>query len=165
MRIIELTKLMLCAYMLVGLTGCATKSNNYKALEQIEHDSEIYESTPNTLDCTDLVNTAYEKFVFSIDSDGSEIPEEYFTPNALKKLQEDFDYDCEDEACYAFYALRTDHQDTKPGAEDESQIISVVPAENDWYIVSYLDMGWQGITRIKIVDGKIDDYERCISDL
>ncbi len=35
-----------------------------------------------------------------------------------------------------------------------------IEPEDDWYVVFYSDMGWSGKTRIKIVDGKIDDYQR-----
>lgn len=83
----------------------------------------------------------------------------YFTANALKKLQADYDFDCDEEPCYAFYALRTEMQDSKPGTDGSSQIYSIEP-QDDWFVVFYSDMGWSGKTRIKIVDGKIDDYQR-----
>lgn len=42
---------------------------------------------------TDLINTVYNKFVFAIDSDGNEpSPETYFTANALRKLQDAYEY-------------------------------------------------------------------------
>lgn len=111
-----------------------------------------------------LINSVYDKFVFAIVTNGSDNPADYFTSRALKKLQDDYGFDCDSGSCYAYYALRTKEQDSKPGKEDVSYICSIKPIADGWYIVSYLDMGWSGMTRVKIVNGKIDDYERCISD-
>ena len=146
---------MFYAILFAGISSCGTKTNADRATESITEKT----SVDNT-GYKELITAVYDKFVFAIDSDGINTPEEYFTANALKKLQEDYEFDCEDGPCYAYYALRTEAQDSKPGAEDVSQIYSIEPAENGWYVVSYSDMGWNGKTRIKIVDGKIDAYER-----
>lgn len=110
---------------------------------------------------TDLISHVYDKFVFAIYSDGNDYPEDYFTINALKKLEANYEFDCEGGPCYAFYELRTNRQDSRPGTEGESVILSMEPCGDGWYSVSYSDMGWHGMTRIKIVDGKIDDYVPC----
>lgn len=125
------------------------------------------EATPADAEseAAEVIAAVYSKFVFPIDSEGTDRPEDYFTANALTSLQQDYEYDCEDGPCYAFYALRTAEQDSKPGADDESHILTIEPDGNDWYVVSYLDMGWSGMIRIKIVDGKIDEYHRCVADL
>lgn len=108
-----------------------------------------------------LINSVYEKFVFAIDTEGEDsAPERYFTPNALRKLQDDYTFDCDEGPCYAYYALRTDAQDSRPGADDASLVHSIEPSGDGWYVVSYSDMGWPGKTRVRIADGKIDDYER-----
>jgi hypothetical protein len=117
--------------------------------KQLQNDEEI-----------SLITSVYGKFVFATDTSGDNNPADYFTSRALKKLQDDYDFDCEEGSCYAYYALRTEKQDSKPGAEDVSYIYSIDPIGDGWYAVSYLDMGWSGMTRIKIVDGKVDDY-RC----
>lgn len=114
------------------------------------------ESTENI----SLINTVYEKFVFAIDSQSDEKPEKYFSDNALKKLQEDYEFDCEDGSCYAFYELRTEMQDSNPDTDGSSKICDIELGRDGWYIVSYSDMGWTGKTRIKITNGKIDDYQR-----
>ena len=109
---------------------------------------------------TDLVNNVYNKFVFAIDADLNDKPDIYFTANALKKLQDDYDFDCQDGPCYAFYALRTMMQDSRPGSDGESKVYGIEPSGDGCYVVLYSDMGWPGETRIKIIDGKIDTYER-----
>jgi hypothetical protein len=102
-----------------------------------------------------VIRTVYDKFVFgSAESN----PNTYFTPKALKKLAKAYEYDCDEGDCYAYWELRTAAQD---GPSDTQKVISVDPDEEDgWYVVAYNDMGNKGKTRVKIVDGKIDDYKR-----
>lgn len=116
---------------------------------------------PST-DDAELIRTVYETFVFAIDADPETYahPEQFFTQSALKKLNESYEFDCEEDNCYAFYELRTSQQDSKPGSDEESYIISIEPAADDSYIVTYSDMGWSGTTLIQISNGKINDFTR-----
>lgn len=114
---------------------------------------------------SNVIISVYNKFVFANETNGNDNPKDYFTDNALKKLHNDYEFDCEDNSCYAYYALRTNEQDSKPDSEDVSQVCSIKPIGDGWYEVSYMDMGWFGKTHVKIVDGKVDDYQRCVSDL
>ena len=157
--------------LLVGLASCVSKSTSDATDGQSEQNAAVSESAvEEASDATpseylDLINTVYDKFVFATDSTGEVNPEDYFTAAALQKLQDDYEFDCEDGPCYAYYALRTAEQDSKPGTDGQSKVYSIVPSDDGWYIVSYSDMGWSGMTRIKFADGKIDDYLRCVSDL
>lgn len=137
-------------------TGCKTDSMAKKS------DSVAREIITENNGDANLIKSVYRKFVFAINSDGGDIgnPEKYFTAKALKKLQDDYMFDCDKEPCYAYYALRTEAQDSKPDSTGTSQITDIKPTGDRWYIVSYLDMGWSGETRLRVVDGKIDDYER-----
>lgn len=152
-----------CALLFVGAAaGCASsdKKNNddVPVGQTVVAECAFTDSTRNI----DVINAVYDKFVFAIDCAGDEIgsPEKYFTANALKKLQEDYTFDCEEGPCYAYYALRTEAQDSKPGSDGASRICNIEPLGDGWYIVSYSDMGWPGQTRIRIIDNKIDRYER-----
>lgn len=151
-----------CMMLLIGIVSCGAspdkKIAEVAAVQSTETDKALAESSRDI----DVINTVYDKFVFAIDCSGDELNnlEKYFTANALKKLQEDYTFDCDDGACYAYYALRTDAQDSKPGSDGASHICNIEPVEDGWYIVSYSDMGWPGQTRIRIADGKIDNYER-----
>ena len=149
------------ALALAGFASCGAsseKNDNKTIIEQssVADDDVSDEDTENI----SLINTVYEKFVFAIDSQSDENPEKYFSDKALKKLQEDYEFDCEEGSCYAFYALRTGMQDSNPGTEGASGICDIEPDGDGWYMVSYVDMGWPGKTRIKITNGKIDDYQR-----
>lgn len=151
-----------CMMLLIGIVSCGAspdkKTAEVAAVQSTETDKVLAESSRDI----DVINAVYDKFVFAIDSAGDEInnPEKYFTDNALKKLQDDYDFDCDDGPCYAYYALRTDAQDSKPGSDGASQICNIEPIGDGRYMVSYVDMGWPGHTRIRIADGKIDNYER-----
>lgn len=151
-----------CMMLLIGIVSCGAspdkKTAEVAAVQSTETDKVLAESSPDI----DVINAVYDKFVFATDSAGDEInnPEKYFTANALKKLQDDYDFDCDDGACYAYYALRTEAQDSKPGSDGASQICNIEPIGDGRYMVSYVDMGWPGQTRIRISDGKIDNYER-----
>lgn len=119
-------------------------------------------ATPSASSNKDLITKVYNTFVFAIDMDNNALahPEKYFTARALKKLSDAYDFDCYDEPCYAYNALRTMQQDSKPGTDEASKIISIIKGKYGWYTVSYKDMGWPGKTLIRIVDGKIDDFRR-----
>lgn len=85
------------------------------------------------------------------------------TPNFTSKLKKVYEaeYDCDTHDCYATFDLRTGAQDG-PGT-------SVTPRGNDWYRVSYRDMGWKGVTDVKVVNvrgvPKLDDYKLVSSNV
>lgn len=153
------------AFLFTCLLSCATKTSAGMCGRHTAESITASDAASKCASDNELINYIYDKFVFAIDTDANDNPEDYFTSNALKKLRQDYDFDCEDGPCYAYYALRTREQDAKPDSEDVSQIRKIESVGDGWYVVSYLDMGWSGKTRVKMVDGKIDDYERCVSDL
>lgn len=87
------------------------------------------------------------------------------TNKFLKKLKQAYEYDCENNDCYAVYALRTGAQD----GSGSSGVISVTPRSNGWYRVNYRDMGWKGVTDVKVVSvngiPKLDDYKFVSSNV
>lgn len=146
--------------------SCYGSSKKAATEQSIEKDASTDEVLTKNDKSIDLIKSVYDIFVFAIDADGDNIhhPEKYFTAHALKKLREDFEFDCEDEPCYAYYALRTDAHDSKPGSDGIFLIYNIEPIEDEWYMVSYSDMGWHGKTLIKISDGRIDDYKRQVDN-
>lgn len=164
MKFIKLIFAFTLAY---AICSCEAKNASANEAERVENEIATGDSAINPQDYSDLIKTVYSNFVFAIDADPEVYaqPERYFTANALKKLRDSYEFDCEDNNCYAFYELRTQEQDSKPGTTGESGIINIESMGDDWYAVKYSDMGWPGMTRIKIVDGKIDDFKRCVEDL
>lgn len=158
-------RLTLYAILLAGAASCGTQAGSKETATEATHADdgtpacESVAAAPAADAAIRLINTVYRHFVFATDSDGRARPEDYFTADALAKLQADYTLDCDEGPCYAFYALRTEAQDSKTD-DDASAIISIEPAADGWYVVSYSDMGWSGKTRVRVVDGKIDDYER-----
>ena len=59
------------------------------------------------------------------------------------------------EDTYSWWKLRTGYQD---GISQESSLDSIEPAGDGWYHVTYTDMGFHGVTDVKMVHGKVADY-------
>ena len=158
-------KLIFAITLAYAMCSCGAKNPSANETESVEIVS--CDSCINSQDYSNLIKTVYAKFVFAIDADPEVYahPERYFTASALKKLKDSYEFDCEDNNCYAFYELRTQEQDSKPGTTGESDITDIECIGDNWYVVKYSDMGWSGMTRIKIDNGKIDDFTRCIEDL
>ena len=160
-------KLIFAFTLAYAMCSCGAKNLSANEAESVEKEIVTSDSGINSQEYSDLIKTVYANFVFAIDAD-SEVyshPERYFTANALKKLKDSYEFDCEDNNCYAYYELRTQEQDSKPGTTGESDITDIESIGDNWYVVKYSDMGWSGMTQIKIVDGKIDDFTRCVEDL
>ena len=167
-------KLIFAITLASAMCSCGAKNSSANETESVETERVSSDSGINShdysnlsQDYSDLIKTVYSKFVFAIDADPEVYahPERYFTASALKKLKDSYEFDCEDNNCYAFYELRTQEQDSKPGTTGESEITDIESIGDNWYVVKYSDMGWSGMTRIKIVDGKIDDFTRCVEYL
>lgn len=116
----KLYKYIVGSLLLVTLVSCGSKNNS--ATNMTEYESNISQTTGQLQTDRDslLILSVYDKFVFSMNSDGNDNPADYFSSNALKKLHDDYVFDCDSDSCYAYYALRTEMQDSKPGAEDVS---------------------------------------------
>lgn len=156
----KMRKFRLLVSILVTFMTCGMSAYCETPERQAVQSSETYKTVRETPEIAELINSAYNQFVFALDSSEEASPEMYFSAHALMKLQQDYTFDCDKGPCYAFYALRTEYQDSKPGSDETSRILEIEPAGDGWYTVSYCDMGWPGKTRIRIVDGKIDDYRR-----
>ena len=56
---------------------------------------------------------------------------------------------------YSYWALRTGYQD---GPSKDSSVEEIKPLGNGWYEVTYTDLGFRGITDVKMEGGKIADF-------
>lgn len=77
--------------------------------------------------------------------------DKYLSPNLKKRIWTE-DY----EGRYEYYRFRTAAQDSSPNG-DVSKIESITSEGDGWYIVKYLDMGWEGLTKVKVKDGVFVD--------
>lgn len=154
----KIKKLACYALLLIAFASCAAPIDK-KTADTATTNSPSEVKTAGDAN-EELINQVYSRFVFATESAANVSPETYFTANALKRLQEDYEFDCEEGACYAFYALKTEMQDSNPQSNGSSQIYGIEHDSDGWFTVSYSDMGWPGKTRIRILDGKIDDYQR-----
>lgn len=148
----------------LGMAACGQQSQNSEtapvvdtttvAVAQPQVDSTVVEETPVEDDSAteaadiELLKQFYKKCVF-----GTSSPKKYCTQKCLKKLAAAYDYD---DGGYAVWEFRTGNQD----GDGPSKVTDVQPAGDGWYTVSYRDMGAKGVTKVLVVDGKIDDYKR-----
>ena len=82
--------------------------------------------------------------------------QKHCSPELLKKLQDAYPYDSDGPA-YATWLFRSRQQDSNPWTKDDRTMMLDVTADDDWYVYTALDMGWDVINRIKVTceDGKI----------
>ena len=78
--------------------------------------------------------------------------DKYLSPNLKERIWTE-DY----EGVYEYNLFRTAAQDSSPNG-DECKIESITSDGDGWYIVKYLDQGWEGLTKVKVKDGKIVDF-------
>lgn len=110
-----------------------------------------------SLDATQVktfLKNFYNKYIFKTqkaDLSFEEAVQASCTKALQKYLQDAYEYECEDGPCYAEGCFLSGLQD---GPSEVSKLISVVPAGNNWYKVTYLDMGNKATTRIHcIIEG------------
>lgn len=103
----------------------------------------------------------YNRYVFGGVLDKADV-QRIGTPRFIAKLKAAYEseYDCDDGNCYAAFDLRTDAQDG-PG---RNKVVKITPRSGGWYRVEYRDMGFKGITDVKLLEQngviKFDDYKR-----
>lgn len=85
MKILKLRHVCI-ALLLAGLASCGTSADKGTTESIVEQNSVANDTLAAINKDTNLINTAYEKFVFAIDSQ-NEQPETYFTANALKNCK------------------------------------------------------------------------------
>lgn len=104
----------------------------------------------------EFLEDLYTNYVFG-NNDITKILKENSSKRLLNFLREEYEYECEDGDCYAIWCFRTNAMDSAPGAKVISKVEEIIRLEDDWYRVTYLDMGWKGSTRIKFVkeNGKL----------
>ena len=72
-------------FLLMCFTSCGTKTNIETAGEQTVESVSLNDAKAENTTGKELINRVYDKFVFAIDSEENDSPEDYFTTNALKK--------------------------------------------------------------------------------
>lgn len=103
----------------------------------------------------EFLQTLYTSYVFGT-NDFEEI-KSHFDNRIIKKLKDAYVYDGDG---YATWLFRTGCQD---GPSDESSVLEIIPQKDNWFQVSYSDMGNKGKTRFKVKKAKgkvvVEDFE------
>lgn len=137
--------------MLILSCGNSVKS---QAANQDVTDSiveEKQEVTANVENDKSLIKDFYQ-YVLGKKEMKDEVLDKYLSAELKKSLWTE-DY----EGCYEYWLFRTSAQDSKPD-NDVSKIESVKELGEGWYVVKYLDMGWNGTTKVKVKEDKIVEF-------
>lgn len=105
----------------------------------------------NSVQVKAFLKNFYNKYIFKTqkaDMSFEEAVQKSCTKALQKHLQDAYEYECEDGPCYAEGCFLSGLQD---GPSEVSKLISIVPAGNNWYKVTYLDMGNKATTRIHCI--------------
>ena len=108
-----------------------------------------------------------KKFITEMYNDGKFNDENFMLPHCsdemIQKLRDEYDYECEDGDCYAFWLFRSGHNGENPNSDYSTRLISITENGDGWFTYEYLDMGWKGENKIKVelIDDKviIDDVQ------
>ena len=100
-----------------------------------------------------LIKNFYQ-YVFGKKDITDQILKKFLTESLMQSLWTE-DY----EGCYEYWKFRTIAQDYDEKVGNVSKIEQIDPLDDDWYSVSYLDMGYKGQTKVKVNNGKIVDYK------
>lgn len=88
----------------------------------------------------------YTDYVFG-NGDFSLIAKDVCSPELLKQLRDGYEYDCDNNDCYAVWLFRTNNQD---GLSDVCELKNIKIDKGNWYKIDYIDMGHEGTTYIEL---------------
>lgn len=138
----------------LALASCGNKTNNDQ--EALAEDSTSIVAPEEEIDHTAehiaFLNDFYKDF-FEQEADNWDTNAEKYLPHCsdeiIQELKDQYEYECENGECYAWWIFRGGAQDPGSGA------ITVTKAEDGWYEVNC--DGWYG-TIVKVrVEGAGDD--------
>lgn len=117
------------------------------------HMGENADSTLTSVEATSICDEGNEQRIIDFitemynnrDFEDSDFLEKHCSPEMLKKLQDDCEYEG---GGYASWDFRSDAQD---GYSDRHEVISVEPQGDDWYKYEFYDMGVKSSHLIKVV--------------
>ena len=129
-------------------------SSKPQTINQEEKDSivETKRESVSNVESDKILITEFYQFVFGKKEMKDEVLDKYLSAELKKSLWTE-DY----EGCYEYWLFRTSAQDSKPD-NDVSKIESIKELGEGWYVVKYLDMGWNGTTKVKVIEDKIVEF-------
>lgn len=155
-------KIFTVAMMAFALMSCgnATKSNDVAEGTKDTLSVDSVQSQPDSVVVSPLKDEAkvkaflqdfYDKYVFQTQKGKltyEEAVQTFCTPELQKYLSDKYEYECTDGPCYDQTSFRSDAQD---GPSEEYKVVEIIPEGEDWYKVTFLDMGNRGSVKIHCV--------------
>ena len=122
--------------------------NGYNLKAELKY--EAPKVLPKVPDSPEAMIKEFYKYVLGEKEMDEDILDAYLTKDMKQSLWTE-DY----EGCYEFWRFRTSAQDYDPEVGNISKVKEVKSDGNYWYTVSYMDMGYEGLTIVKVVNSKI----------
>lgn len=111
---------------------------------------ETPKALPKVPDSPEAMIKEFYKYVLGEKEMDDDILEAYLAKDMKQSLWTE-DY----EGCYEYWRFRTGAQDYDPEVGNISKVKEVKSDGDNWYTVSYMDMGFEGLTKVKVVNSKI----------
>ena len=143
---------------IVCFLGIAYLKSNYKSSQKEVYQQQYMDfSELNNAQSNENTNEAngitwedfYNDYVFG-NKDFSNIAHTICTPKLIQFLKDAYnqEYECLDGECYAMWLFRTGNPD---GISNVSKVTNIELEGVGWVKVSYIDMGIEGVTYIKLI--------------
>lgn len=140
---------------LISGTASASSVVPFSVSENLAAPLEVVaEQTQNSLDqqtVKTFLKDFYEKYLFETqvsDMSFEKAVQTYCTKSLQAYLEEQYENECPNGDCYERSCFLSGKQD---GPSNESNVVKVIPKENDWYLVLCKDMGNMARTYIHCI--------------
>jgi hypothetical protein len=140
------------ALMLVTSCGNSTAQKAEQArLDSIAHADSVNTAIADSVACVEATIAFIKDFYNSKKFENESFLNNHCSPQVLKKLINDYEYEG---GGYASWDFRSGYQD---GPSDQHEVISVEPLGDNWYQYSFYDMGNKGSHKIRVIQ-KDEDF-------
>ena len=153
----SLSKNLIWLFLVLLVVGGWIGYSIYTNLAETTVTTSVEETNPERSDTGDiqLIREWYD-FVLGKKYTKDGVIGKYLSNSAKEKLSKDDDGS--NIGVCRYWLFRTAHQETKD--KGDNVVESITSDGGGWYEVKYLDMGWNGVTKVRVSGGKIVDYKR-----
>lgn len=153
----SLSKYLVWLFLVLLMGGGLIGYNIYINLAETTVTTSVEETNPERSDTGDiqLIREWYD-FVLGKKYTKDGVIDKYLSTSAIDKISKDDDGS--NIGVWRYWLFRTAHQKTKD--KGDNVVESITSDGGGWYEVKYLDMGWNGVTKVRVSGGQIVDFKR-----
>ena len=153
----SLSKYLVWLFLVLLMGGGLIGYSIYTNLEESTATTSIEETNPEQSASGDiqLIQEWYD-FVLGKKYTKDGVINKYLSTSTIDKISKDDDGS--NIGVWRYWLFRTAHQKTKD--KGDNVVESITSDGGGWYEVKYLDMGWNGVTKVRVSGGQIVDFKR-----